>query len=51
MISRARQRLPDGFANVSIGKRMVDILRGMGIDYVEGDWMGAGSQAEGVEEE
>ena len=33
---RARKRLPEGFQYVSIGNRQIQILRQMGIDYIEG---------------
>ncbi|KAK5260750.1 hypothetical protein LTR40_003571 [Exophiala xenobiotica] len=33
---KARRRLPRGFERVSIGDRMLNKLRELGIDYVEG---------------
>ena len=40
-LARARSRLPDGFAEVSIGQRQVDILRDQfGIVYVGQDARG-----------
>ncbi|KIX06298.1 uncharacterized protein Z518_04273 [Rhinocladiella mackenziei CBS 650.93] len=37
---KARRRLPPGFESVSIGGRQIEILRGLGIDYVEGRFTG-----------
>ncbi|RMZ81301.1 hypothetical protein DV737_g2577, partial [Chaetothyriales sp. CBS 132003] len=34
---KARQPLPEGFASVSIGQRLVDVLRSMGIELVDGE--------------
>ncbi|RMZ81011.1 hypothetical protein DV738_g2427, partial [Chaetothyriales sp. CBS 135597] len=33
---KARQPLPEGFAAVSIGQRLIDVLRSMGIELVDG---------------
>ncbi|RMZ88232.1 hypothetical protein DV736_g4543, partial [Chaetothyriales sp. CBS 134916] len=33
---KARQPLPEGFASVSIGQRLIDVLRAMGIELVDG---------------